>query len=193
MPRPAARPNRSQTQRGNPAVAQPIRDDSGEFEFDGMDILVGVVLLIVIPGVVYVGLSLVGMPVSGGGSGDAISALERQEQIAQNRASVPLSKREFEEQFTWVRGLLSRRVPDFIERAKTEAEPPIKNNWVLYALSVCGRCEAVLDKLQKGIDGNKNFQSDPTYAQGIHGQKQLIANLRRDIDEQDIFKAARPN
>ncbi len=190
MPRPAARP-KPPAQRSNSAIARPVRAEEAEFQFDSMDILVGVVLLVVIPVAAYVGLSLAGMPVSGGGGGDAIAALERKEQLAKTRSNVPLAKREFEAKFAWVRELLKNRVPEFLNRAKAENNPVAKGNWVRYGQSVCGRCKAVLETLDQGVRDNKEFLNDPQYAQSLRGQLELIANYQRELEQHDPFSAVR--
>ncbi|MEM7261924.1 MAG: hypothetical protein AAF488_08010 [Planctomycetota bacterium] len=188
MPKPA---RSSRTQPSGPtAVAQVVRDEP-EFEFDSMDIMLGVILLLGIPALTYVILSGIGMSVSGAKTKDATAAFEERERQQKLEANVPLAPREFEAKITWVRNLLDTRIPMYLDRAKGEEDKIIKNHWVKAASTTVGHCEGILKSLERGIKANSEFDSDPSYAQNVKNQLSRVAQLRRDIDQLDEFKGLR--
>ncbi|MCA8959404.1 MAG: hypothetical protein KDC38_02775 [Planctomycetes bacterium] len=183
MPKPSAK---------KPSASRPnIVRAEDEFQFDSMDILIGVVLLIVIPTVTYIGLDAAGMPVSGVRAATAVDSLAEIERRKQLRKSVPLSTQEFDIQFNWAVALLRERVPEYIDRAKAETDAPTKDNWILAAKQTCGDAKEVFESLLKGVDGNAAFDKDPSYAQNAHSQLQRIEQLEAEIRKYDIFKAVR--
>ena len=152
---------------------------------DPADVILGVVLFMAIPTVIYILLGSMGMPVNGEKGPSWTDSLVEKEAI-KNRKPPPMTREEFRMRLAHVDRLLETNATEFQKRfSKVRLEDPRECHlWWKRARGVLKYSEDVLRELENQLKDSKELasvtgnQQDIRVRQGMITQK--IADLEKD-------------
>ncbi len=160
-----------------------------------MDIVLGIILLIIIPGGVYFLLGLAGMPVSGKKGETFEESLERAERqkAIETEDLVPLTAREFKLQFDKANSVLDDSVPRFLQNARAESNNQYKSGWIKAASSAASKSKAIFESLLKEIERSDKLSKRPQeYRIRVNGAIARADRVLAECRRLDPFGAVRP-
>lgn len=171
-------PRAPRSNRANPAVIPADADDS---DMDPMDIVLGVVAAIAIPGIVYVLISALV-----GGGGDSTAESMRKSEELQN-INPPVTFREIEMRIARVELLLQNQVTDYVRRANAAEENHEKNHWQELAYRVLGISRNELETVQADIPKSSEMRDHPEVDQAIERWLAHISSEEEKIRRTNPF------
>jgi len=157
-------------------------------ELDFGDVFLGVVYALIIPVVVYFGLSAVGLPVGGN------SRISNEDLMAHNdrlgALVPPITRGEVQLRVEEVQRRM-KLVSDYVRRSRATQDNQRKGRWLEYAITVLGQCRNDLEKIQSSLSGNPTLARDGALGERIQLWLANVAELERVIHAEDPFKGLR--
>ena len=144
-----------------------IPADADAAPTDPMDVIIGIVAAVAIPGIVF-GLLTVVL----GGGDSAADTMRRNDELG--NLNPPVSYREVEMRIARVESLLNNQVVDYMRRANTAEDNHEKNQWQELAFAVLGTCKSDLEAVESSIPKSAELQRHPQVGQAIDRWKAHI-------------------
>lgn len=184
MPRPQ-RPIRRQPA---PAQREALPPEEPRARVDPADVILGVVLFVAIPTVVYILLGSMGMPVNGKSNQSWTESLVEKEAI-KNRKPPTLTGEEFRMRLAHVDRLLETNATEFQKRfSKARLEDPREcHNWWKRARGVLEYCEDVLRELENQRKDSKQLSSSTGNQQDLLVRQSAITQKIADLEKDRPF------
>ncbi|HIA27710.1 MAG TPA: hypothetical protein EYN79_06255 [Planctomycetes bacterium] len=173
---------------GNLAGDDPRRRGDEESDFDFGDVFLGVIYAIIIPTVVFFGLSAVGLPVGTRAPASPKDSMIHNEQLkALNPAII---REEVQLRVSNVERMM-KLVDDYLRRSRATDDNQRKGKWLEFATAVLGRCRGELEDIQKALPQSRELSRDRAVGERIQLWLATVAELERVIAAEDPFKAVR--
>lgn len=162
------------------------RNDNEELDFG--DVFLGVVYAVIIPVVVYFGLSAVGLPVGAKTSISNKDLMTHNEKLKELKPAITQGEVALRVEEVQRRMKL---VSDYLRRSRATDDNQRKGRWLEYAITVLGQCRNELEEVQSSLSGNPTLARDGAIEERIQLWLANVAELERVIHAEDPFKGLR--